>query len=703
MSVDRASTLVLAVSLAAGCFSASAANTEPAAHVDRHALRLGEAARVVDGDPGEARRILNPLLGEYRLLDDFVLYFSALASMADDPTRAQAHLRTLLAEHPESVLATTAAAKLVESLEGSFEPGEVVELAKKYEDGEPATDAARLLLAAGTRIAKRDARQGLTFLDGARRRAESTELAREAGDLARRIRIQQPELQPSNPDELYEEASLLGREGKPEEQAEILARLIEEHPGHSKYLRAVLARGRAISRTEGKGEAAAWTAKQAEKTKASRIKARLLYESANYDWNRHYNTQALAKFERVLAMATGISEEQRARYAVGRIHESARRYTAAASAYRRAARGSDHKLAKESKWRAGWASYLAGNYSGAAHVFGRMAKEAGPPVKPAGKPKSTTPTGREEALYWQARSLDRAGEAGKASEVYKLLLSEFPDGFYALLVESRKGIDAARPTVKLIDGEPSRLSDGLRLALARADALDTAGLDEYAFTELGRGLKEADSGALRSVLPELERLGAYTHALRVALQLYRGGKLEEDELYPFLYPHAYADVVKREAAKHSLDPMMVYALMRQESVFYSHAVSPASACGLMQLLPSTAKRMNVSNTERVENCEDLFNPETNIRLGVAYLALLAKLFEDDPVLMLAGYNAGEKAAGRWRERNGKLDQDEFIEQISYRETRNYVKKVMRNMRNYRRLSEAARGGLSAERGDKTAR
>jgi soluble lytic murein transglycosylase len=83
--------------------------------------------------------------------------------------------------------------------------------------------------------------------------------------------------------------------------------------------------------------------------------------------------------------------------------------------------------------------------------------------------------------------------------------------------------------------------------------------------------------------------------------------------------------------------------------------------------------------------EDLFSPEMNVRLGTEYLADLGERFDNDPVLMLAGYNAGEKAAERWRERGKGLELDEFIEKISYRETRAYVKKVLRNYRNYLRL------------------
>ncbi|TFH21148.1 MAG: lytic transglycosylase domain-containing protein, partial [Myxococcales bacterium] len=178
---------------------------------------------------------------------------------------------------------------------------------------------------------------------------------------------------------------------------------------------------------------------------------------------------------------------------------------------------------------------------------------------------------------------------------------------------------------------------------------------------------------------------AYDLALRTSLTLYRRGVLEEDELYPFLYPHAFEDIVMGKALDMGIDPFLVYSLIRQESLFDPWAVSPARAYGLMQLLLPTAQRMApVAGIDSVE-LDDLFQPKTNIRLGIAYLKTLSTRFDGSDVLVLARYNAGERAADRWKERLAGLDEDEFIEQISYRETRNYMKKILRNYRNYRRL------------------
>jgi soluble lytic murein transglycosylase len=123
----------------------------------------------------------------------------------------------------------------------------------------------------------------------------------------------------------------------------------------------------------------------------------------------------------------------------------------------------------------------------------------------------------------------------------------------------------------------------------------------------------------------------------------------------------------------------------------------------MQLLLPTANRMAGKLGADAVDVDDLYEPSTNIRLGIAYLRELAERFDDDPVLMLAGYNAGEAAADRWRDRLAGQEQDEFIEQISYRETRDYVKKVLRNYRNYLRLYGQLGAGVAAEAVDQTSR
>lgn len=119
-----------------------------------------------------------------------------------------------------------------------------------------------------------------------------------------------------------------------------------------------------------------------------------------------------------------------------------------------------------------------------------------------------------------------------------------------------------------------------------------------------------------------------------------------------------AKLVRSLAPNYSLDPNLVLAVVEAESGFNTRAQSPKNAQGLMQLIPATASRFGV---------EDIWDPEQNLRGGMAYLRWLLDHFDGDVKLALAGYNAGEKAV----ERHGGIP--------PYDETRNYVKKIIRRI------------------------
>ncbi|MBR2391195.1 MAG: lytic transglycosylase domain-containing protein [Clostridia bacterium] len=136
-----------------------------------------------------------------------------------------------------------------------------------------------------------------------------------------------------------------------------------------------------------------------------------------------------------------------------------------------------------------------------------------------------------------------------------------------------------------------------------------------------------------------------------------------------LYPTKFKNIVVQNAKVYSLEPALVYAVIKAESNFDEKAKSNSNALGLMQLLPTTAnwiaEELNVSFNE-----SDLFDPEVNVRFGCFYLKYLYDRFGDTDVVV-AAYNAGETKVKDWLGENGKLN----VEKIDYPETRNYLKKV----------------------------
>ena len=156
----------------------------------------------------------------------------------------------------------------------------------------------------------------------------------------------------------------------------------------------------------------------------------------------------------------------------------------------------------------------------------------------------------------------------------------------------------------------------------------------------------------------------------------------------FLYPLANWEAVKRETGKNGLDPFLALAVMRQESLFQPDIVSPADARGLMQIIPSTGRTIarHLGITDFTP--ESLYEPETNITLGIRYLTDLMTRSGGDLVRVLCSYNAGEIRSDQWWDLYKELDVDERIESITFRETRDYVKKVLNHLEIYRRLYES---------------
>ncbi len=663
-------------------------STLDAATAQSVGVRLRDAIVLIESRPQDAADTIERLVTEVPWLEDVLLYYMGEANAETHPQRARTYYERIL-EQASSTVAPRASVALAELMIGTRDTEGLVALANAsaQRSAQTSIESATLALLAGRSLTPHEPARAAPFLLRARKLAPGTNTAREAAALLTSLRAEFPELAPESPDALLDEAILLDREGAQATRAETLDRFLARYPENPRRLEAVLARAAAQARLAGKEQAAEWLDAQLAGVEKRSDRARILYASATYNWNAHQATRALTKFEQLLTMKTGIREEQQAWYAVGRIHESERRFTGAASAYRNASRGADPELVRESRWRAGWVSYLAGNFAGAAQVFKSIADTTA---------VQRSDAAAEEAMYWQARSLERDGRSSEAEAVYRRLLHNHADGYYAYLVETRRGIAAEPLEPAASTPQTTSLPAKAVTALARARVFRAAGIENLVSAEVNVALTGLNSSAQRAVLPLVAELGAYTQALRTALRLYEDRLLSEEQLYPYLYPRAYEDLVMPEATSRGVDPLLVLGLIRQESLFDNRAVSPAAAYGLMQLLLPTAERLAPKAGMETVSLDDLFRPETNVRLGVAYLAELNERFAANPILVLASYNAGETAAERWNAQHGSLEIDEFVEQISYRETRNYVKKVLRNYRNYKRLYGDAGGTAAAQ-------
>ena len=303
-------------------------------------------------------------------------------------------------------------------------------------------------------------------------------------------------------------------------------------------------------------------------------------------------------------------------------------------------------------------------------------------------------------MYWRARCHQRLGRLDRARVLFAAIAKK--RSYYGMWAARRLGeiksgalpgfgvrrlapATTVRQPVRA--GRPPSGIDAFHWN--RFVELEGAGLARLAYAELAAVERAArsDVEVRRFLFSAYRAIGRYDEALRLMARLGSAAGLSSAERRRTLYPLAYWETVRDAAHARQVDPLLVLALMRQESLFDPEARSPADAFGLLQLLPSTARRVAAEQGAAAGDPSRLTDPRHNVALGVAYLGQLLDLYRGDPFRALAAYNGGEDAVEKWRQRWPAADADEFVESISYRETRDYVKKVIGNYVEYRAIYE----------------
>lgn len=152
-----------------------------------------------------------------------------------------------------------------------------------------------------------------------------------------------------------------------------------------------------------------------------------------------------------------------------------------------------------------------------------------------------------------------------------------------------------------------------------------------------------------------------------------------------LYKLEYSEYVYQYAEENNIDPLLVFAIIKAESNFNHSIQSSSGAIGLMQLMESTAIEMAKEVKQEIVVKEALYNPEINIKIGTFYYAYLIQHYEGNEYLALAAYNAGMGNVDKWiKEGIIKADGSD-LENIPYKETNNYVRKIIRDYKIYQRL------------------
>lgn len=147
--------------------------------------------------------------------------------------------------------------------------------------------------------------------------------------------------------------------------------------------------------------------------------------------------------------------------------------------------------------------------------------------------------------------------------------------------------------------------------------------------------------------------------------------LRSDWFWDAARPVVHKDLINRSAAETKIDPLLIMALVREESSFRKRARSPRGAIGLMQIMPDTAREMAARLNMPHLTEADFEKPEINLMLGSHYLALLREEFGDNMVAVLAAYNAGPAKARSWNVQHPLM-----LDDIRFPETRAFVENVL---------------------------
>ncbi|MEW6733878.1 MAG: transglycosylase SLT domain-containing protein [Acidobacteriota bacterium] len=313
------------------------------------------------------------------------------------------------------------------------------------------------------------------------------------------------------------------------------------------------------------------------------------------------------------------------------------------------------------------------------------------------------------AAFWAARDAERANRLARALAIYQVIPQRYRYGYYGYLSEQRlnnfrthhtsikpeqpeansrlaRALYAIKPAAPLAE----TITDKATPHLARAASLVLLNLNELALIELETARRDAPTSPRINF--EIARIyRARGENLRAVQALQRAhpdyhsyqGDEAPREVFEIFFPLTEWETIKAEATRYGLDPYIVAGLIRQESVFDPRARSRANALGLMQLLPSTGKLVARKQQRGTISADQLYNPELNIKLGVAYLADMINRFGRIEYAA-AAYNGGPGRVDRWL-RTLPSELDEWVEAIPISETRLYVQGVLRNAAHYRRL------------------
>lgn len=682
----------------------------------KRSLFLTEEALIRLDRPEEADALMLQIRAEYPEMADYAVFLLAEYHFSRQRfTRAAALHQVVVDHYPDSSLAASAACRrglaLLEAQAYAAAADALDEYLRDNPLSESSPDAA-LGLGRALLGDTRPEQAGRAFRD-VWIKYPGTPAEQEALEALTLLSASGIEVAPWTGDELFERSQNLFRAAQYDKAVEAYGRLLEQDPRSPHRPEALFRIGLADFNAGKRGEAAVVLQKLvSDYPRNQRLPEALYWIGKSYS-KLGEREKAVAAFQKILTSYRESEWADDALFLTGNIYREANDMKKAVTFYGRLVdEFPDSRFADSAVWWTAWSWYASGQNRQAEQKLQELVNRY---------PRSFL---IHQARYWQGRIAEKTGDPAKAAEYYNRVLKRGPYTYYGALAADRlarlDGTEMPAKTSMAADATPACME------ACADDPLFSFDTDEGppVWTEEARQMLEAEPsyrktlelmhldmrreaaaelwemqerlphrrGTIIGLSKALFELGDYYRSLVLVLRSYEHHLDAETrnmppDLWLLAYPQAYWDSILSYSGKYRQDPYFIAAIIREESQFHADALSPAGALGVMQVMPSTgawiARNISLQGFER----EKLFEADTAINLGTWYIGHLMKRFQGDPLFAAAAYNAGPDAVAGWMRSGRSRERDEFVESIPYAETRGYVKKVMRNYAEYRRIYE----------------
>lgn len=303
-----------------------------------------------------------------------------------------------------------------------------------------------------------------------------------------------------------------------------------------------------------------------------------------------------------------------------------------------------------------------------------------------------------KAGFWLGRWYQQLSQSGPASQSFERVLQRYPQSYYAWRSASVLGLPVG-DFLSVQKLQPAMVPHPERSPLpAGSETLQElylTGQDAAAWAQWQVEFSNRqDPSVAEQFTDGFMRLGVGDHLdaiFMIASLANRDSEADQAQVKALkrrrdfwygLYPLPYFQDIQQAALNAKLNPLLVTALIRQESRFMPGIESVVGAKGLMQVMPETAEWVAPNVNLKTFKLND---PLDNLKLGTWYLNYTHDEWDGNSMLAVASYNAGPGAVGDWVRRFEGLDVDRFIEKIPYPETKGYVSSIFENYWNYMRL------------------